>query len=119
MDIVKQVLICILIAAAIVAIVYLVMLLMKANKVITPLEDTVKKLNLVLDDAKDITGDVKESADSAKKAVTKASNTVAEVSRVVYTNKGAITAVTSLLGVGAGLASLLGVSSKRKGRKKL
>ncbi|MDO5331302.1 MAG: hypothetical protein Q4E99_01365 [Bacillota bacterium] len=109
---VQQILIWILIIAGIVAVIYLAALLSKLGKLMKPTKEAVEKLNLVLDDVKDITANVDESTIKAKKALNSASNSMMGVARIIDANKGPISALTSILGAGAGVASLMGLSKK-------
>lgn len=111
---VQQILIWALILVGIIAVIYIIVLLSRAIKLLKPTMDAVDKLNLVLDDVKSITGNVKDGSDKAKKALDSASTSLVSVARIIDANKGPISAVTSLLGASASLASLLGVTRKRR-----
>lgn len=111
---VQQILIWILLVAAIVAIIYIAVLLSKACKLMKPTQEAIEKVNKVLDDVKDITANVDESTLKAKKALNSASTSLMGVARIIDTNKGPISALTSILGASAGVASLLGLSKKKR-----
>lgn len=111
---IQQILIWILLVVAIIAVIYIAVLLSKACKLMKPTQEAIEKVNKVLDDVKDITANVDESTLKAKKALNSASTSLMSVSRIINTNKGPISALTSILGASAGVASLLGLSKKKR-----
>ena len=109
----QDILICILLAVAIVALIMLIRLLHSVMKSADELSKTLEKANIALDDAKvvlkDATGIVekfKETGDIANQSIRKASRSVSTFADVVSTNKSKISAFTGLMNAGASLASL-------------
>jgi len=111
---VEQILIWVLLLVAIIAVIYVIVLLARAAKVMVPAKDTVEKLNSVLDDVKVITTNAKDSSEDARRALNRASDTLHDVARILDVNKGPIAAVTALIGAGTSLASLSKKTTKKR-----
>jgi len=111
---VEQLLIWVLLFVAIIAIIYVIVLLSRASKMMAPLSETITKANSVLDDIKVITSNAKDSTEDARRAVRSASNAIHDVAHILDVNRMPITAITGLAAVGTSLANL----SRRKNNKR-
>ena len=124
----QDVLTCLLLIAATVALIMLIVFLKKVLRSAEDLSETLKKANSALDEAKVTLKDVSEIVEKAKQttdiantSIRKASRSVANFADVVSANKSKISAFTGLLNAGASLASLLDDSKpaqRGKGGKK-
>jgi uncharacterized membrane protein len=107
-----------LLIAAIVAIIIIIVMLLRLARNMAPLKETVSKLNKVLDDVSVITESAREGTTEAKIAIKKASDSIADLSKIVSTNKGTIAAMTGIINAGSSLASLFSGMQKPKVKKK-
>ncbi|MBO4818500.1 MAG: hypothetical protein J5528_00020 [Firmicutes bacterium] len=117
----QDILICLLMVAAIIALIALTVLLKKFLKSAEELTKTLEKANSALDEArvvlKDATAIVektKETSDIANLSIRKASRSVANFADVVSANKSKISAFTGLVNAGASLASLFDDNKAKK-----
>ena len=110
-----QLLTWILIIVGIVAVIYLIVLLARIVKLTAPLNDTVTKTNKILDDVSVITQNAADGTTDAKDAIHAASIAIKDLSKVMDTNKGTISAVSNIVNAGSSLASIA-KGGKKKGR---
>ena len=117
----QDILVCLLMVAAIIALIVLTVLMKKFLRSAEELTKTLEKANSALDEArvvlKDATAIVektKETSDIANLSIRKASRSVANLADVVSANKSKISAFTGLVNAGASLASLFDDNKAKK-----
>jgi len=108
----EQLLIWVLLIAAIVAVIILISVLVKASAAMKGLNDTLTNANKLLENTNDIVADVKEVTHDTKLTIKKAENSVEGFCKIIDDNKNSITAITNLANAGASLASLFKGKSK-------
>lgn len=118
---VQELLICVLLVAAIIALIFLIVILFRFRKTAEELTAVLQKANETLDDVKtvvkdaaEITATVKDASFKAKSTIKKASRSVDGFADIVSANKSKISAFTGLVNAGASLASLFGADKKSK-----
>ena len=99
-----------LVLAAIAALVFLCVVL---SRLLT----TIKKLNLVLDDAKDLTEFAREKKDKADNIIGGVENTISNVTSSLKLNKGTIKNVSSLVGATTSIIGVAKATGKRRAAK--
>ena len=99
-----------LVLAAIAALVFLCVVL---SRLLT----TIKKLNLVLDDAKDLTEFAREKKDKADSIIGGVENTISNVTSSLKLNKGTIKNVSSLVGATTSIIGVAKATGKRRAAK--
>ncbi|MCQ2553926.1 MAG: hypothetical protein MJ150_06450 [Clostridia bacterium] len=111
-----QLLTWVLIIVGIIAVIYLIVLLARIVKLTAPLTDTVTKTNKILDDVSVITQNAADGTTDAKEAVHAASAALKDLSKMMDSNKGTISAVTNLVNASSSIASIAkgGKKSRRK-----
>ena len=102
-----------LLLVAIVAVVVLIVLLVRIVKLMRPVDESVKKIDKILDDVQIIANNVKEGSEDAKKALNKTSDSLRSLSRILDTNKGPISAISGLANAGASLVGLFGGHTRK------
>ncbi len=117
----QDILVCLLMVAAIIALIVLIVLMKKFLKSAEELTKTLEKANgaidearVVLKDATAIVEKTKETSDIANLSIRKASRSVANFADVVSANKSKISAFTGLVNAGASLASLFDDNKSKK-----
>ena len=117
----QDILVCLLMVAAIIALIVLIVLMKKFLKSAEELTKTLEKANgaidearVVLNDATAIVEKTKETSDIANLSIRKASRSVANFADVVSANKSKLSAFTGLVNAGASLASLFDDNKSKK-----
>jgi hypothetical protein len=117
----QDILVCLLMVAAIIALIVLIVLMKKFLKSAEELTKTLEKANgaidearVVLKDATAIVEKTKETSDIANLSIRKASRSVANFADVVSANKSKLSAFTGLVNAGASLASLFDDNKSKK-----